>query len=285
MPHLRRALACLLGAAVAAAAAGCRRAERDGLVLKTLPPDAATLERPKFRIRVWRMTHRLRPDAPAEDVWRMLGATNVSYAKRQLWEANDLRLADGGALAAQRLNELLVQTPDRLVTVDDITADENFAFRLPFGIERENLDVVWSESDGTLRGRHFENVLAEYRVVCRSDPDDPAAVRIAIVPEVDFGKEVLRFVRIGDRVEQRMARQRFTLADLAVEVKLDPNRLLVLGGDRSSDTSLGGAFFYDQRGPDLWVQTVVLTAQRLDAVRLPEGTTRPLVPLPREVGG
>ena len=75
-----------------------------------------------------------------------------------------------------------------------------------------------------------------------------------------------------------MARQEFTASDLAAEVRLGVGRLLVIGGRRRSPVSLGGALFFEPRGPDLWAQTLILSAEEILLKDAPEGTTVPLVP-------
>ena len=76
----------------------------------------------------------------------------------------------------------------------------------------------------------------------------------------------------------RWNRASFTLTDLAAEVRLPPGRLLVLGGRRSSDLSLGGTFFYEPRGPDTWIQTIILTAEGVQPGQIPEGQAVPFLP-------
>ena len=275
-----RVIAVCVLAAAALAWAGCGQppaAPRDPFRLRTMPGDPATAGVPMFQVRVVRLQHRLRPDAPIEDVWRLLGTTNVPHEKRALWEANELRLGDGARLAADRMNELLSETPDRAATMSTLLVRENLDFVISVGGERNALDVLWTDLSGKLLGRCFEEALAEFRLVCRSDPDDPKAVRIALAPEVLYGREQMRWVRTETGAPiQRMSRESFVLADLAAEVRLSPGRLLVIGARRTSDVSLGGAMFYERRGPDLWYQTIIVTVERVVPGQAPEGEGVPL---------
>lgn len=281
------AIALCLLAVAALAAAGCDRpapAGRDAIRLKPMPGDPSAAGIPLFQVRVVRLQHRLRPDAPIEDVWRLLGTTNVPYEKRSLWEANDLRLGEGAQLAADRMNELVTETADRAANVHTLMVRENTDFVIPVGGERDTLDLVWSDPDGRLLGRCFEDAVVEFRLVCRSDPDDPKAARIALAPEVRYGKDEMRWVRTEAGMVQRMARSTLVLSDLAAEVRLVPGRLLVLGGRRSSDISLGGAMFYERRGPDSWYQTIIVTAERAQPGQVPEGATVPFLAPPKPAG-
>ncbi|HUU31734.1 MAG TPA: hypothetical protein VMY69_06505 [Phycisphaerae bacterium] len=266
--------------ALAMLAAGCQSspAERQSLHLRSLPPSPARANAPMIHVRVVRLQHRLRPDAPVEDLWRLLGTTNVPHEKRALWNANDLRLGDGAGLAADRMNELVTETPDRSAAVNVLFIRENMDFVISLGGEREGLDLVWSDASGQLAGRHFDKALPLFRLVCRADPEEPNVVRVALVPEVQYGPEQLRWIRTEEGIAQRMARTSFTLTDLAAEVRLPPGRLLVLGGRRSSDLSLGGSFFYGPRGPDTWVQTIILTAEWVQPGQIPEGQAVPFLP-------
>jgi hypothetical protein len=105
----------------AALAGGCQSTKRPTLLpLRPTFGDAAGADLPMFRVRIVRLIHRVRPDAPMEDVWRLLGTTNLPHEKRALWEANDLRVGDGAQLAADRMNDLLTNTADRTASVNVI---------------------------------------------------------------------------------------------------------------------------------------------------------------------
>jgi len=233
---------------------------------------------PMFQIHVVRLQHRLRPDAAAEDIWRLLGTTNVPYEKRLLWEANDLRLGDGAQLAADRMSELVTDTPDRTTQTSDVLVRENMDFVIPMGVGRDRLDIIWTDASGRIMGRHFEKAVAQFRLVCRADPDNADVVRMALVPEVLWGPEEMHWIRteVGG-VVQRLDRASFVLTDFAAEVRLPPSRLLVLGGRLSSDLSLGGALFYERRGPDVWVQTLIITAGRVKPGPAPLGGSVPFL--------
>jgi hypothetical protein len=231
-----------------------------------------------FQVRILRLTQRLRPDAPMEDVWRLLGTTNVPHEKRLLWDANELRIGEGAQLAADRMNELLAGTTERSTTANDLTTRENMEFRIAMGGDRDSLDILWTDAAGILCGRHFEEARADFRVVCRSDLKDLHAVDLAIVPEVVYGKETLQWVRTESGFAQKMERRNAALSDLAAEVRLQPGRLLVIGGHAASSLSLGGALFHETRGPDTYVQTLIITADRLLPGEAPAGGTVPFVP-------
>jgi len=266
--------------ALAMLAAGCQPSPtgRQPIRLRPLPPSPAFANAPMIHVRVVRLQHRLRPDAPVEDLWRLLGTTNVPHKKRALWDANDLRLGDGAGLAADRMNELVTETPDRSAVVNVLIVRENLDFAISLGGERESLDLIWSDASRQLVGRHFDKALLLFRLVCRADPEEPNVVRVALVPEVRYGPEQMRWIRTEEGITQRMARASFTLTDLAAEVRLPPGRLLVLGGHRSSELSLGGTLFYEPRGPDTWAQTIILTAERLQSGQIPKGETVPFLP-------
>jgi hypothetical protein len=255
-----------LAAAVLAAllAAGCRTDQREDpqrLVLKGAAVQPPAAERPLYRIQVARLLHRLRPDAEVESVWDVLRTAAAPHEKQALWEANDLRLGEGGAEATERLRGLLASTPDRQVHVHTILVRENFEFRVSFGPKRQTLDLLWTDAEGRLVGRQFGRAAAEVRMVCRRDPRRPGAVRVALVPEVAYGDEQFRWTETPEGFSRRMGQSRLVLSDLASEVPLGAGRLLVLGGARSGPLSLGGAYFYEQRGPDLWVHTAVFAVQ------------------------
>lgn len=263
MPGWAKSLRLVLAWSVVLAG-GCQPAKRPGLPpFRPAAGDPAVADLPMFRVRVVRLVHRVRPDAPMEDVWRLLGTTSLPHEKRALWEANDLRVGDGAQLAADRMNELLVSTADRTTSVHAVLTRENLDFRISLGGERDALDVLWTDEAGRLNGRHFEQARTEFRCVCRSDAKDGRAVLLAVVPEVLYGNEVLRWVRTESGHAQKLGRRTFSLSDLAAEVRLEPGRLLVLGGRRSSSLSLGGVCFYEVRGADTYVQTLILTADRV----------------------
>ncbi|HET6441026.1 MAG TPA: hypothetical protein VFH53_01515 [Phycisphaerae bacterium] len=270
-------LSALALALALASATGCAP-RREPIVLRPIAGAPGLANRPTFRVRVVRLVHRIRPDAPVEDVWRLLGTTDVPYEKRGLWAANDLRLGDGARLAAERMNELVVQTSDRTVQIVELLVRENMDFRITLGPERENLEVLWTDAAGHISGRRFSGAQPGLRLVCRRDASDPATVCIAFVPAVTYGAEALHWVQTASGPVQRAGRQEFTATDLAAEVGVAPGRMLVLGAERRSPVSLGGAFFYEQRGPDLWAQTIVLMAEEVPRVKVPPGTTIPFLP-------
>ena len=273
MRDLRSIIAALLicSSGLALAAAGCETAPPSQPIrLRPIPGTPQSADVLMFQVRLVLLQHRVRPDSPVEDVWRLLGTTNVPYEKRTLWEENDLRLGDGAHLAADRMNELVTETPDRTAHVKILTVRENMDFAIPLGGDRDCLDVLWTDASGQMAGRRFEKALAQLRLVCRSDPDSPDAVRIAIVPEVEYGPEEMHWVRTETGYKQQVGRASLVLSDLAAEVRLAPGRLLVLGGRRGADLSLGGTLFYERRGPDMWVQTLILTAERIRPGHVPE---------------
>jgi len=265
---MRRYTTITVCAAVAAAAlAGCEGWSRDGedepFVLKPMRTSEGENTPQMYQVQIVRLRHRLRPDAPLEDTWRLLGTTGVPHEKRALWQANDLRLGEGGQLAARRLKELVRETADRTVRFSRLAIPENSGFVVESSGGRSSLDVVWTDAAGRLAGRHFDRAWTRFRLVCRPPPDDPRAVCVALVPEIAYGEQHLRYERTEHGFTQRMARNTCTLPDLAAEVRLDPGRMLVLGGERSSDVSLGGAFFFERRGPDLWKQTLLVSVRPL----------------------
>ena len=274
---------CLVIGALVLAAAGCENsssAPRPGITLRpTLPPSGSAV--PMFSVRVVLLKHRVRPDAPVEDIWRLLGTTNVPYEKRALWEANDLRLGDGAHLAADRLNDLATETSDRTARVNVLQVMENMDFAVTAGGERDVLEVLWTDAAGRASGRRFMRALAQLRLVCCTDPQDAAVVRLALVPEVLYGQEELRWVRTEAGAVQRTMRASLMLSDLAAEVRLVPGRILVIGGRRASDLSPGGVLFLERRGPDTWIQTIVLTAERAQPGTIPEGGKVPFLPPPK----
>ena len=150
-------------------------------------------------------------------------------------------------------------------------------FRIALGGDRDSLDVLWTDAAGVLCGRHFEEARADFRLVCRSDPKDLHTVDLAIVPEVVYGKEVLQWVRTESGVSQKMERRNAALSDLAAEVRLQPGRLFVIGGHGASSLSLGGALFHETRGPDTYVQTLIITADRVVPGQVPLGSTVPFM--------
>ncbi len=261
------AIAIGLSAILAAALAGCRNPFGDrpgGVNLTLLAPKDGPPPRRMYQVRTVLLQHRLRPDTPIEDVWRLLGTTNVPHEKRSLWEANDLRLGDGAGLAAERLNALLAETPDRAARIRRLVVPENLDFAVALGGERETMDLVWTDAAGRLVGRHFDGAVTRFRTVCRYDPTDPAAVRIALVPEVQYGPERMRWARTEKGPVQQMGRSSCVLSDLAAEVRLPPGRLLVLGPtspQAGPGISFGGVAFFERRGPDTWYHTVILTVQ------------------------
>ena len=251
-----------------AALAGCdagTRDDRQGLVLKggAAPPSTSAL--PMYRVEVARILSRVRPDAEVEDVWAMLQAAAVPHEKQALWEANDLRLGEAGPEAAERLKGLLTTTADRQVHVHTIAVRENFEFRVTFGGRRQTLDLLWTDAEGHLLGRHFEQATAEVRMVCRRDPARPDVVRVAMVPEVAYGEERVRWTETPEGYSRRLGQSVLAVPDLVAEAVLPAGRLLLLGGRRSGPLSLGGAYFHERRGPDLWVHTAVFAVQPMSA--------------------
>jgi hypothetical protein len=269
-------------------AVGCETAPPNQPVrLRPLPGVDAPAAAPMFHIRMVTLSHRMRPDAPVEDIWRLLGTTNVPYEKRTLWETNDLRLGEGARLAADRMNQLATETPDRAAHVQVFFVRENFDFAIPAGGERDAVDILWTDAAGRMAGRHFDKAITQFRCVCRSDPEDPAALHLALMPEVAYGPEEMRWVQVGNSVTQKMLRATFPLTDLAAEVRLAPGRLLVIGGPPrlragtgkgAAGLSLGGVFFHGRRGPDTWSETIILTAERTGPGQVPESGTIPFMP-------
>ena len=269
-----------LAAMVLATGCGGSAQPTQPIRLRPMPGNLAVTETPMFQVRLVRLQQRLRPDAPAEDIWRLLGTSTVPYEKHALWEANDLRIGDGAQLAADRLNTLVAETPDRTVHTSMIMIRENMDFAITLGPNRDGLDLLWSDTAARLMGRRFERAQPQLRCVCRSDPDDPEAVRLAMVPEVLYGQEALHWVRTETGLTQQLSRPSFVVSDLAAEVRLKPDRLLVLGGRHSSDVSLGGAIFFEHRDPDLWTETLVLTVERMKPGQVAAGESIPVLTPP-----
>jgi hypothetical protein len=271
--------------ALALLAVGCETAPpKQPVRLRPLPGVDAPAAAPMFHLRMVTLSHRMRPDAPVEDIWHLLGTTNVPYEKRTLWETNDLRLGEGARLAADRMNQLATETPDRATHVQVFFVRENFDFAIPAGGERNAVDILWTDAAGRMTGRHFDRAITQFRCVCRSDPEDPAALHLALMPEVAYGPEEMRWVQVGNSVTQKMLRATFPLTDLAAEVRLAPGRLLVIGGRTpgtgkgAAGLSLGGGFFHGRRGPDTWSETIILTAERTGPGQIPETGTIPFMP-------
>jgi len=288
---MRRVTAIALSAAALAAGVltGCGPWDRpdeadDGLVLKPMRPGAGEDAPRMYQIQIVRVRHRLRPDAPLEDTWRLLGTTGVPHQKRALWRANDLRLAEGGQLAAERLQALVRETPDRTVRFSRLVIPENHDFVIESGTARPEMTVVWTDAAGRLAGRRFGQATPRFRLVCRRAADDPRAVAIAVVPEVAYGRERVHFRRTDRGYARRTGRDQFTPMDLSAEIRLDPGRMLVLGGRRSSEVSLGATLFFQRRGPDLWEQTLLISARALTPAAAAEADTSrtvdPAVPPP-----
>jgi hypothetical protein len=242
----------------------------NGLVIRPMRPGEGENAPQMYEVQIVRLRHRIRPDAPLEDTWRLLGTTGLPHEKRTLWQANDLRLGEGGRLAAGRLQELIHETPDRTVRFSRLVIPENNSFVVESLPAQAGLDVVWTDADGRLAGRRLERAAPRFRLVCRRVPDHPQTVCIAVVPEIAYGEQRLRYERTEHGFTQRMGRERFTPDDLAAEVRLDPGRMLVLGGDRSSDVSLGAVLCYERRGPDLWKQTLLVSVRALPPGTVPE---------------
>jgi len=255
----------LLCVAVAAAPlAGCKGWGRDGedepFVLRPMRP--ADDDGPRmYQVQIVRLMHRIRPDAPLEDTWRLLGTAGIPHEKRALWRANDLRMGEGGQLAAERFRELVRETPDRTARFSRRVVPENRDFVVESGPARTDLDVVWTGAGGRLSGRRFARARPRFRFVCRPAPDRARAVCIALVPEIAYGKQRFHYRRTENAPPPRVERETCTVPELAVEVRLDPGRMLVLSGERSSDMSLGAAFFFERRGADLWKQTLLVSAR------------------------
>jgi len=270
----RLAAITLCAVAAAAAMAGCQRSARheagEAFVLKPMRPGSGDAQPRMYQVQIVRLRHRLRPDAPLEDTWRLLGTTGVPHEKRALWQANDLRLGEGGQVAAERLQELIRDTPDRTARFNRLVIPENTDFVVESGGARTGLDVLWTDAEGRLAGRHFDRASPRFRLVCRPPPDDPQAVCIALVPEIAYGEPRLRYERTETGFTRRMAPDTFIVRDLAAEVRLAPGRMLVLGAQRSSDVSLGGALFFERRGADLWKQTLLVSARPLAPGAAPE---------------
>jgi len=236
-------------------------ADRNPLTLKTMPVDTDPAQPLTYQVRLVRLRHRLRPDAPLEDVWGILGADPVPHQKAALWRANDLRLGVGGPLAMDHLSDLMTETPDRTVRPSTLVVRENLDFVVEIGGVRPELHLVWTEADGRLAGRRFDTCRARFRLVCRRDPNDIRAVCIALAPEIAHGQQRMRYVRTDTGFIQEMRPDLFTVDGLEAEVALASGSLLLIGGDRSSAVSLGGAMLFDPRGPDVWKETILVAAQ------------------------
>jgi hypothetical protein len=280
-----RVLAAGLAVLAVTWAAGCvgadSAAKGGGIRLKPMAGSGAAVDLSMFQIRVVRIQHRLAADTPVEDLWRLLGGTSLPYEKRALWEVNDLRIGDGAELAADRLSELVTETPDRSIQTSQIRVRENSDFTIEIGGGRDVMDILWTDAARRLQGRQFQKCTAQFRLVCTSAPDDPAAIRVSLAPEIVYGDEALHWVRTPTGMfSQRLERSTFVLSDFAAEVRLPPGRLLVLGGRPEPGLSPGGALFCEPRGPNVWNQTIVLSFERVKVEPVPVGESVPLVPPP-----
>ncbi|ADV61119.1 hypothetical protein Isop_0526 [Isosphaera pallida ATCC 43644] len=253
-------------AAIEAALEAARQAEARRLKAETEQRQEVLAPR-RFDLEVVTLTGPLNDQVLSEDLWTLADEQIVSAEQRALLAANGLRVGrlSGGppAVVEERLRGAAMGKVDvaRLNLPDGERTMINLA-------SAEHASLLLNRG-GRIQGKDYVKLNGVLRVTARHH--GARDVRIHLIPEVHHGELTRGFVpdvtpgTFGS--QQFLVRQGQTedaFRELALEVDLRPDQLLILGGLPGHGQSLGGFYFQgrDAVQGDQTIQRVILITAR-----------------------
>jgi len=227
----RSAIALGLGL-LAASLGGCKWPGGDDSqgvhITAQLPPSQGT-DLDLYHIRVYLITAEFDAEQPAPDFWRFLDETQVGLSHRRLLAANGLRIAVGGRLAVEWLNETIdasEQLGSRLIST--VKATPGQVLDVPLGVSMQDCTVFSADADGTVWGREFPGAATMVRIHCRA-ADRPNHTEVSIAQEIVYGDPQPKHVPAGRSQVMTMEPPRYRFADLESRIVIREGDLVAVG--------------------------------------------------------
>jgi hypothetical protein len=225
-----------LSAALAAVLGGCTRPtgareepKVPAMVLRPLPTDPAVTAQPLYRLQTWYLTQQVGQDDSLSDFWRFLDETALPPQERRDLARNGLRIAIGGDLAIERLNNALPKTKGMDVrALAPIYARQGYALEVPLGTPESDLPVLYSQSDGRLTGRDFAKATVFLRLAARAAPA-ASSTEVLVSERIVYGNPQPEFVRTPTGMILSQERPKFLFAELLRKVTLREGQIVVVG--------------------------------------------------------
>lgn len=206
-----------------------------------------------------------------EAVWQAADEVAIADEEtRSVLEANGLRLGViTGPLPAELESRINAPPPNRVDTVEVVRGEgEGILVRLTPESEAPTETSLLQHRQGRAVGKVYQDLRGLFRISASHDGPDGVALRL--VPELHHGAVQRRFN--ADPNADPFAPQQFlmkdgqqedTLRDLAANVSLRPDQVLVLGCRSDRPSSLGYVLMCDpEKGSDRMIQKLVLITGR-----------------------
>jgi hypothetical protein len=245
---LRWATVLGLGCLAALPLGGCTWRTREGppsegIRITAQPPPAEATKQDLYQVMVYFVTAESAPDQPVPDFWRFLDETYVPLAHRRLLTANGLRVAVGGRLAVERLNDT-IESSERMASrlVTTVRSTPGQILDVPLGVSMADCTVFCAEPDGAVWGRDFAEAATMVRVHCQAS-DRPNHTEVTITQEIVYGQPQPTLVPAGRSPVMGMAPPRYRFTELETKVVIREGDLVAVGLMPGKPQSIGDHLF------------------------------------------
>ncbi|MBN2582769.1 MAG: hypothetical protein JXL80_06840 [Planctomycetes bacterium] len=215
----------------------------EGIHVKVQPLPSQSQDRDLYQLQVYFLTERVDPERPTPDFWRFFDETLLDVGRRRLLEANGLRIAAGGRLAVERLNEVIDSSDNlssRLASSVKVTPGQ--ILDVPLGRAMEDTTVFCTDADGTVWGREFPAATTMVRVHCQAS-ERPNHTEVSIAEEIVYGDPQPKHIPAGESYVMGMAPPRFRLSDLDSKIVIREGQIVAIGLSPGKPQSIGETLF------------------------------------------
>ena len=188
--------------------------------------------------------------------WTEIDEQQLPANSRRQWEANGLRVGLVGrqlpaklaqlldpAATTQGTKRLLSDDPRPTVTRSLIHMVEGNRNEIVASSAQSQLPLVINE-EGQIRGKTYDAALSRFVFKAFTQPD--GRVRFEIVPEIEYGESRPHYVGEDGTFLLDTSRPKQSFDKMAIEAKLSPGQLLVLGHAYDRPGSLGYHFLTEE---------------------------------------
>lgn len=229
----------------------------------------ATYKGNLFELKVFYLIDRVGPrDAPL-DLLTMADETVIGPSLQSRLTANGLRLAAGGQIARETLDQALARHPDITVTpLAPVYAYEGYALDVPYGVRNQDTAVMYVQDDGALAGQEFADAVTWLRFQC-SVGEGAASINVVVSPWIQHGEAVSRYRPSPGGWIMSKARPRFWFHGLKAELEITEGQIVMLGRAPGRPMSLGDVMLLRHEEPYRYVTTIVLAPRLLAPSAVP----------------
>ena len=185
-------------------------------------------------------------------IWTEIDEQQLPANSRREWESNGMRVGLVGKQLPAKLSQLLESEPTtsgpKRLLGDDLRPTVNRS--LIHMVEGNRNEIITTSSQaqlplvinegGQIRGKSYDAAQPRFAFKAFTQPD--GRVRLEIIPEVEYGESRPHYVGEDGTFRLDASRPRQTFEKLAVDAKLSPGQLLVLGHAYDRPGSLGYHF-------------------------------------------